>query len=157
MAKLEQRWSHHGPKMAQQQADLAQESAKIEPRWPSWSQDGAHRAPRWPKMRQHKPRRAPRSAQDGQVGAMMETTWPQDAKDVPAWADTCAYLEKPPFSHRFYDFRNPEGAHDGPEESQDRAKMAKLEPRWPKRAPRSGQDGQVGANMEPTWPQDGRR
>ena len=107
-AKIAPRWlswnqdgaimAKDAPTWAQQQVNMAQESAKIEPRWPSWSQDGAHMAPRWPKMRQHGPRRAPRSSQDGQVGAKMETTWPQDAKDVPAWADTCAYLEKPSFS-----------------------------------------------------------
>ena len=34
--------------------------------------------------------------------------------------------------------------------------MAKLEPRWPKRAPRWSQDGQVGVKMEPTWLQDGK-
>ena len=41
-------------------------------------------------------------------------------------------------------------------ERQGRAKMAKLEPRWPKRAPRWSQDGQVGVKMEPTWLQDGK-
>ena len=103
--QLEPRWSHHGPNMAkdaspwaQQHVKITQERAKIWPRWPNWIQDGAYMALRWPKLRQHGPRRAPRSAQDGQVGAKMKTTWPQDAKDAPAWADTCAYLEKPSFS-----------------------------------------------------------
>ena len=41
-------------------------------------------------------------------------------------------------------------------ERQGRAKMAELEPRWPKRAPRWSQDGQVGAKMEPTWLQDAK-
>ena len=41
-------------------------------------------------------------------------------------------------------------------ERQGRAKMAELEPRWPKRAPRWSQDGQVGVKMEPTWLQDGK-
>ena len=104
MAKLEPR-CHHGPKMAkdastwaQRQVKMTQERAKIGPTWPSWSQDGVPMAPRWPKMRQQGPRRPPRSSQDSQVGGKMATTWPQDAKDVQAWADTCAYLEKPSFS-----------------------------------------------------------
>ena len=41
-------------------------------------------------------------------------------------------------------------------ERQSRAKMAELEPRWPKRAPRWSQDGQIGAKMEPTWLQDAK-
>ena len=51
MAKLEPRWSQHGEARSGQDgqvgAKMAQESAKMEPRWPSWSQDGANMAPRW--------------------------------------------------------------------------------------------------------------
>ena len=42
-----------------------------------------------------------RERQDGQVGAKMEPTWLQDAKDASTWADICAYLEKPEFSFVF--------------------------------------------------------
>ena len=53
--------------------------------------------------------------------------------------------------------RWPSWSQDGANmERQGRAKMAKLEPRWPKRAPRWSQDGQVGAKMEPTWLQDAK-
>ena len=79
--------------------------AQERPRWPSWSQDGANMErqglakmaelePRWPK-------RAPRWSQDGQIGAKMEPTWLQDAKDALTWADIWAYLEKPRFSFGF--------------------------------------------------------
>ena len=59
MAKLEPRWSQHGEARSGQDgrvgAKMAQESAKMEPRWPSWSQDGANMAPRWPKMAKLEP------------------------------------------------------------------------------------------------------
>ena len=41
-------------------------------------------------------------------------------------------------------------------ERQGRAKMAELEPRWPKRAPRWSRDGQIEDKMEPTWLQDAK-
>ena len=139
-------WSQHGPNMvqdaptwAQRELHVAQESAKIGPRWPSWSQDGAPMAPRWPKMRQQGPRRAPRSSQDSQVGARMATTWPQDAKDEPAWPDICAYLEKLLFSTAFHNCRSPKGSS---KMAQERARVG---PRWPSWS-------QDGANMAPRWP-----
>ena len=135
---------------------MAQESAKMEPRWPSWSQDGANMAPRcqrcvnmgrhcaylekssfsyrfsWflkPKGSLRSPKREPRSGQDGQAGAKMALRWPKRPPRWPSW-------------------------------SQEGANMA---PRWPKmrqdgakRAARRSQDGQVGAKMEPTWLQDAK-
>ena len=87
---------------------MARESAKIKPRWPSWSQDGADMAPSSPTMHQHGFKRsltwfkrAATWSPDGQVAANMDPSWPQDAKDAPTWADICAYLEKPSFSFSF--------------------------------------------------------
>ena len=80
---------------------MAQESANIGPRRPSWSQDRANMAPRSPKIgptqaqKELNPKRTPRWGQDGQVGAKMNPAWLQDAKDAPAWADICAYLDDP--------------------------------------------------------------
>ena len=114
--------------------------AQERPRWPSWSQDGANmekqgRAkmaelePRWPK-------RAPRWSQDGQIGAKMEPTWLQDAKDVSTWPDIVPILKKLHFPLVFVDFRSPKGASG---------------------CPREGQDGQVGAKMDLRWPKIGSR
>ena len=71
----------------------------------------------------------------------MEPTWPQDAQDALAWADTCAHLEKPALSYVFF-FKNLE-TQKGAKMAQERAKVgprvgakiaqesAKIEPRWP--------------------------
>ena len=76
MAKLEPRWSQHGEARSGQDgrvgAKMAQESAKMEPRWPSWSQDGSKMAQESAKMAKLEPRRS-------QHGSKM-------AQDAPTWA-----------------------------------------------------------------------
>ena len=52
--------------------------------------------------------------------------------------------------------RAPRWSQDGQLGAKMEPILAKLEPRWPKRAPRWSQDGQVGAKMEPTWLQDAK-
>ena len=52
--------------------------------------------------------------------------------------------------------RAPRWSQDGQLGAKMEPILAKLEPRWPKRVPRWSQDGQVGVNMEPTWLQDGK-
>ena len=132
MAKLEPRWNQHGEARSGQDgqvgAKTAQESAKMEPRWPNWSQDGANMAPR-----------CQRCVYMGRHCAYLEKA------------------KKLSFSLVFVDFRNPKGASSCPREGQGQAKMAKLEPRWLRDSPRNRQDGQVGAKREPTWLQDGPR
>ena len=75
--------------------------AQERPRWPSWSQDGANMERQgWAKMAELEPRwpkRAPRWSQDGQIGAKMEPTWLQDAKDVSTQADIVPIFKKLPF------------------------------------------------------------
>ena len=139
-------WSQDGaimaprwPKMRQHGPNSSLKWPKRGPRWPSWSQDGAHMAPRWPKMRQHGPRRAPRSAQDGQ-----RQHGPKMIKMCQHGPTHAPILKNLRFPYVFHDFRSPEGAQDGPGESQDRAKMAKLEPRWSQHGPKMAKD-------EPTW------
>ena len=99
------------------------------------------------------PRRAPRWSQDGQVGAKMELTWLQDAKDASTWADIVPILQKLHFPVVFLGFRSPKGASGCPRESQGQAKTAKLEPRWLQDGPRDRQDGQVGTK----WSQHGSK
>ena len=91
MTKLEPRWRQHGPKMlkmcqhgpthapilknlrfpdvffltileSQREPKMAQERAKVGPRWPSWSKDGT------------------RERQDQAKMAKLEPTWPQDGQ-----------------------------------------------------------------------------
>ena len=101
MAKLEPRWRQRGPKMlkmrqhgpthapilktlrfpavfftileAQREPKMAQERAKVGPRWPIWSQAG------------------PRERQDRTKMAKLEPRWrqhgPKMAKDEPTWAN----------------------------------------------------------------------
>ena len=109
---------------------------KVGPRWPSWSQDG------------------PRERQDGAKMAKLEPRWSQHGSKMPKMCQHKPTLCQFSKSFIFLQFLKIFGPQDGLRESQGWAKRAKLEQRWPKRAPRSGQDDQVGAKMEPTWPQD---